>query len=45
MARYYHEEQESAYWKIEQLGYTQWNDLFDQSGAWTYGKLPEPCLP
>jgi len=35
-ARYYHAEHESAYQTIEQLGYTQWNDLFDQSGAWTY---------
>jgi 2-polyprenyl-3-methyl-5-hydroxy-6-metoxy-1,4-benzoquinol methylase len=34
--RYYQEEHESAYRKIERLGYTQWNDLFDQSGAWTY---------
>ncbi len=45
MARYYHKEQESAYRKIEQLGYAQWNDLFDQSSAWTHGKLPELCLP
>ncbi len=34
--RYYQEEHEAAYRKIEQLGYTQWNDLFDQSGAWTF---------
>jgi len=34
--RYYQAEHESAYRKIEQLGYTQWNDLFDQSSAWTY---------
>ena len=34
--RYYHAEHESAYRKIEQLGYTQWNDLFDQSSVWTY---------
>jgi SAM-dependent methyltransferase len=34
--RYYHAEHESAYRKIEQLGYTQWNDLFDQNSAWTY---------
>ena len=34
--RYYQEEHESAYRQIEQLGYTQWNDLFDRSGAWTY---------
>ncbi|WP_405065635.1 class I SAM-dependent methyltransferase [Kribbella sp. NBC_01510] len=34
--RYYQAEHESAYRKIEELGYTQWNDLFDQSGAWTY---------
>ena len=34
--RYYQEEHESAYRKIEQLGYTQWNDLFDQRNAWTY---------
>ena len=32
--RYYQAEHESAYRKIEELGYTQWNDLFDQ--AWTY---------
>ena len=34
--RYYQAEHESAYRKIEQLGYTQWNDLFDQGGGWTY---------
>ena len=34
--RYYQAEHESAYRKIKELGYTQWNDLFDQSGAWTY---------
>ena len=34
--RYYRAEHESAYRKIEKLGYTQWNDLFDQSSAWTY---------
>jgi SAM-dependent methyltransferase len=34
--RYYHAEHESAYREIEKLGYTQWNDLFDQSRAWTY---------
>jgi 2-polyprenyl-3-methyl-5-hydroxy-6-metoxy-1,4-benzoquinol methylase len=34
--RYYQAEHEAAYRKIEQLGYTQWNDLFDQSSAWTY---------
>jgi len=34
--RYYQAEHESAYRKIEELGYTQWNDLFDQSGMWTY---------
>ena len=34
--RYYHAEHESAYRQIEQLGYTQWNDLFDQGGTWTY---------
>ena len=34
--RYYQAEHEAAYRKIEQLGYTQWNDLFNQSGAWTY---------
>lgn len=34
--RYYHEEHETAYRRIERLGYTQWNDLFDMSGAWTY---------
>ncbi len=36
VVRYYQAEHESAYRKIEQLGYTQWNDLFDQSSAWTY---------
>jgi len=34
--RYYQAEHESAYRKIDQLGLTQWNDLFDQSSAWTY---------
>jgi SAM-dependent methyltransferase len=34
--RYYHAEHKAAYRKIQQLGYTQWNDLFDESGAWTY---------
>jgi SAM-dependent methyltransferase len=34
--RYYHAEHESAYREIEKLGYTQWNDLFDHSGGWTY---------
>ncbi len=34
--RYYQAEHESAYRQIEKLGYTQWNDLFDQSNAWTY---------
>jgi SAM-dependent methyltransferase len=34
--RYYQAEHESAYREIERLGYTQWNDLFDQSGEWTY---------
>jgi len=34
--RYYHAEHESAYRRIERLGYTQWNDLFDESKAWTY---------
>lgn len=34
--RYYQAEHEAAYRKIEELGYTQWNDLFDQSSAWTY---------
>src|SRR5918995_3304998 len=34
--RYYQAEHESAYRQIEELGYTQWNDLFDQSSAWTY---------
>jgi len=34
--RYYHAEHASAYQKIAQRGYTQWNDLFDQSSAWTY---------
>lgn len=33
--RYYQAEHEAAYQTIEQRGYTQWNDLFDQ-GAWTY---------
>ena len=34
--RYYHAEHEAAYRTIAQLGYTQWNDLFDQGGGWTY---------
>lgn len=34
--RYYWAEHEAAYREIEQLGHTQWNDLFDQGGAWTY---------
>jgi 2-polyprenyl-3-methyl-5-hydroxy-6-metoxy-1,4-benzoquinol methylase len=34
--RYYHEEHDSAYRKIQELGYTQWNDLFDGSGPWTF---------
>jgi 2-polyprenyl-3-methyl-5-hydroxy-6-metoxy-1,4-benzoquinol methylase len=36
VVRYYQAEHESAYRKIEQLGYSQWNDLFDQSSAWTF---------
>lgn len=32
--RYYHEEHTSAYRAIEERGYTQWNDLFDDT--WTY---------
>lgn len=34
--RYYHREHEAAYRRIVQLGHTQWNDLFDHSGTWTY---------
>jgi SAM-dependent methyltransferase len=34
--RYYQAEHEAAYRKIEQLGYAQWNDLFDQGHGWTY---------
>ena len=37
--RYYHEEHESAYRTIGERGYTQWNDLFDQNGAWTYDEF------
>ncbi|HYH12212.1 MAG TPA: class I SAM-dependent methyltransferase [Thermomicrobiales bacterium] len=37
--RYYHGEHESAYRTIESLGYTQWNDLFDRSGRWTYDRF------
>ena len=37
--RYYQAEHESAYRKIDQLGYTQWNDLFDQGGGWTYDRF------
>ncbi len=33
---YYQEEHEAAYRKIGQLGYTQWNDLFEQGHRWTY---------
>jgi 2-polyprenyl-3-methyl-5-hydroxy-6-metoxy-1,4-benzoquinol methylase len=32
--RYYQEEHETAYRRIEQLGHTQWNDLFED--IWTY---------
>lgn len=34
--RYYQAEHEAAYREIERLRYTQWNDLFDERGAWTY---------
>ena len=34
--RYYQPEHEAAYRQIARLGYTQWNDLFDESSAWTY---------
>lgn len=34
--RYYHDEHLSAYRKITALGYDQWNDLFEEPGAWTY---------
>jgi 2-polyprenyl-3-methyl-5-hydroxy-6-metoxy-1,4-benzoquinol methylase len=34
--RYYQSEHESAYRKIGELGYSQWNDLFDQDTVWTY---------
>jgi SAM-dependent methyltransferase len=34
--RYYHAEHEAAYRQIRQLRYTQWNDLFDPSGPWTF---------
>jgi 2-polyprenyl-3-methyl-5-hydroxy-6-metoxy-1,4-benzoquinol methylase len=34
--RYYRQEHESAYRKIEDLGYSQWNDLFDDGNTWTY---------
>lgn len=33
---YYQDEHESAYRTIEQLGLTQWNDLFDQGSVWSY---------
>lgn len=34
--RYYYAEHQAAYQKIQQHGYTQWNDLFDERGVWTY---------
>jgi 2-polyprenyl-3-methyl-5-hydroxy-6-metoxy-1,4-benzoquinol methylase len=34
--RYYQSEHDTAYRKIEALGYSQWNDLFDQDTGWTY---------
>ncbi|GAB2558687.1 hypothetical protein GCM10027269_10490 [Kribbella endophytica] len=34
--RYYQQEHESAYREIEKHGHTQWNDLFDPVGTWTY---------
>jgi SAM-dependent methyltransferase len=34
--RYYQAEHEAAYRRIRQLGHTQWNDLFDPSGQWTF---------
>lgn len=34
--RYYQQEHESAYREIEKHGHTQWNDLFDPLGSWTY---------
>jgi 2-polyprenyl-3-methyl-5-hydroxy-6-metoxy-1,4-benzoquinol methylase len=34
--RYYQQEHESAYQEIQRLGHTQWNDLFDPAGTWTY---------
>lgn len=37
--RYYQAEHEAAYRTIEQLGYTQWNDLLDQGRAWTYDEF------
>lgn len=52
---YYQEEHETAYRRIGQLGYTQWNDLFDQNQQWTFdrfqnrgfleGIIPELDLP
>ena len=33
---YYQAEHESAYRQIDELGYTQWNDLFDEESRWTY---------
>ena len=52
---YYWEEHETAYRTIGQLGYTQWNDLFDKNQQWTYdhfqnrvfleGIIPELDLP
>ena len=34
--RYYQAEHTDAYRIIEERGYTQWNDLFDPEGVWTY---------
>ncbi len=34
--RYYQAEHESAYRDITEHGHTQWNDLFDPVGTWTY---------
>lgn len=34
--RYYHGEHEAAYRKIGHLGLSQWNDLLDPTGGWTY---------
>jgi 2-polyprenyl-3-methyl-5-hydroxy-6-metoxy-1,4-benzoquinol methylase len=37
--RYYREEHEAAYRTIAREGHSQWNDLFDHDGEWTYDRF------